>query len=218
MELILWLLFYDSNWFTAKNISWNIFKLMWLIPLTLHIYLSGSGITLFYHTDYLKNNASLQLWLFSRTFFSLLLTINILLFLYVCNRIYKKETSHLKLAEDIFPEIKSTRNDFLIIRKCIISIAGFGILFLGMCSLILSYLIVKLYYLENKFQTYSLEYRNYLSVHLYVTVLGNIPFIISVIIYFAMKLGCLFITYTCPGLIMGQSKYLKHLPNYVKSV
>lgn len=208
MELFLWISFYEPKWFYNFNITWRFYQLIWIIPLILHICMAASGFAIFFYSDYSTNNASLLLWLFSRTFFSVLLTFDIIFFMRKSYLIYKKEKEGFEESISIFPELKrvNQESNYWIIRKSIKSTPGVFLLFLGIISLLLSYMMIKIYYLGNQFGECSESLQIFLDYHLYIIIFANIPLLIITFIFLFIKLGSFACAYICPGLLITSSK------------
>lgn len=204
MELLLWMWFYDPRWFFNFKISVNCYKYAWLIPFFIHVILT---ITCLYFLR-TECEASLKLWLFSRTFSSLLISINIIFFMIKISRVYEKEYSFFENAIKIYPVLKhTTKNfDFWIRRKSLISTPGILLLFLGIISLFWSYVMLNLYYSENKFNQCDENILKLLNFNTILILIGNVPLLIVIIVLLVVKVTSFVAAYACPNCLIWLSK------------
>ena len=94
MELLLWLWFYDPRWFFNFKISVDCYKNAWLIPLFLHLFLMFVCLYYLQISETFSCDRSLKLWLYSRTFFSFLLSVTIVFFQVKISKVNRKEKSY----------------------------------------------------------------------------------------------------------------------------
>ena len=99
MELLLWMWFYDSRWFFNFKVSVQIYKYAWYIPLFVHMILACVCFYFLQTTESPDCETTLKLWLSSRTFFSVLISINIVFFMNKIATVYKKENSFFENAK-----------------------------------------------------------------------------------------------------------------------
>jgi hypothetical protein len=208
MELFLWMWFYDSRWFFNFKISVKCYKYAWLIPLFTNTILSGICFYFLHTTDSPNCEASLKLWLFSRTFFSVLISVNILFFMYKISNVYQKESSFFGNALKIYPSVKQTieNYDYWIRRKSLISTPGVLLLFLGIISLFWSYIMINLYYFEGKFVGCDEKILSLLNFNSFLIFIGNIPLLLVIIVLLLIKITSFVSAYLCPNLLIKISK------------
>jgi hypothetical protein len=221
MELLLWLWFYDPRWFFNFKISINCYKNAWLIPLFLHLFCMLLCLYYIQYSDSFQCDNSLKLWLASRTFFSFLISINIVFFKFKIMKVYYKEIGFFDTSKKIYPILKYSMKqyDYWIRRKSLISTPGILLLLLGLISLFWSYLIISFYHFQNYYQNCDVKIQQLLNFHSLLIFIGNIPLIAVVFILLAMKLGSLLAAFACPDCLIWTSKIMssdKPKPNILK--
>jgi hypothetical protein len=176
MELLLWLYLFDSRWFFKLNIPLDIYKLLWLIPLTMHliefiISLYDLGISSNHHCL-----DSIKTWLYNRCIFSLLISLNIFFFVKKISHEYEKENNHIQQGKKAYPILKTRINehDFWIRRNSLLSRTGMFLLFQGFVSFVWSFLIIKQFSKENhQFGPCDVNIQHIISAHSYFILYAN---------------------------------------------
>jgi len=216
MELLLWLWFYDTRWFFNLKISVICYKNSWLIPLFLHIFLMVVCLYYINISATFSCDKSLRLWLYSRTFFSFLISVTIICFMFKISKVYKDENSYFDNAKKIYPALKNNMKqyDFWIRRKSLISTPGILLLILGLISLFWSYLIISFYHFQNYYADCDIKVQKLLSVHSFFIILGNVPLTLIILILIFIKIGSFICAYVCPGCLISVSKMCS--PEYPK--
>lgn len=211
MELLLWMWFYEPKWFMNLTVSWETYQFIWMFPLAVHLFLATIGFTLMYITEYSSNNALLVAWLSTRTFFSIVLILAIIAFLYNNRKLHEEDKQFRSEAVLVFREsyeVKQNSNYWLI-RKSLTSRPGIFIFFLGLISLGLSFLMIRFYYLENKFVGCTDDVLQFLDFQLYIILSGDVPLVFVLSCFFLLKIGSLVCAYICPGLLNNSSETFK---------
>lgn len=208
MELLLWMWFYDPRWFFNFKISVKCYKYAWFVPLFTHILLAILCFYFLHNSDTPNCEAALKLWLFSRTFFSLLISLNIIFFMNKISSVNKKENSFFENAKKIYPGIKDYMNeyDFWIRRKSLISTPGVLLLFLGIISLFWSYLIINLYYFEKRFFGCDEKILSLLNFNSFLIFIGNVPLFVVIFVLLLIKISSFICAYICPSCLIASSK------------
>jgi hypothetical protein len=209
MELLLWLWFYDPRWFFNFKISIICYKNAWLIPLFLHLFLMFVCLYYLQISETFECDSSLKLWLYSRTFFSFLISVNIVFFKFKIINVYNKEIGFFDSSKKIYPILKYSMKhyDYWIRRKSLISTSGILLLFLGMVSLFWSYLIISFYHFQSYYSKCDIKIQKMLNLHSLFILIGNIPLIAIILILLVMKLGSAFLAYVIPSALIALSKF-----------
>jgi hypothetical protein len=208
MELLLWLWFYDPRWFFNFKISIICYKNAWLIPLFLHMFLMFVCLYYLQISETFSCDRSLRLWLYSRTFFSFLLSVTIVFFKFKILKVYNKEISYFDNAKKIYPILNYSMKqyDYWIRRKSLISTPGILLLFLGLISFFWSYLIISFYHFQNYYSKCDVKIQRLLNLHSLFILIGNIPLLAIIIILLFTKLSSVFSAFACPGCLISVSK------------
>jgi hypothetical protein len=208
MELLLWFWFYDSRWFFNFKISVICYKNAWLIPLFMHTMLMFICLYYLQISETFSCDRSLRLWLYSRTFFSFLISLNIIFFKFKISDVYTKELAFFDNAKKIYPALTHSMRqyDYWIRRKSLISTPGILLLFLGFISLFWSYLIISFYHFQNYYGTCDIKIQKLLNLHSLFILLGNIPIILIICILLVIKLSSLVAAFACPNMLIAFSK------------
>ena len=208
MELLLWLWFYDPRWFFNFKISVVCYKNAWLIPLFLHLFLMFVCLYYLQISETFSCDKSLKLWLYSRTFFSFLISMTIVFFQTKITALYLKETTYFDNAKKIYPvlEYSMKHYDYWIRRKSLISTPGILLLFLGLISLFWSYLIISMYHFQNYYSQCDVKIQRLLNIHSLLITIGNVPLVLVFIILIFMKVGSALFAFTCPDFLVSLSK------------
>jgi hypothetical protein len=165
-------------------------------------------------TDTPNCDTTVKLWLFSRAVFSVLISINILVFIFKVSEVYKKENSFFTNAIKIYPSlemVESTTNqfDYWIRRKSLISTSGVLLLFLGIISLFWSYIIINLYYFEHRLNGCDQNIISLLNFNSILIFTGNVPLFVIIFVLILVKLGSFITAWICPRLTVTLGKINK---------
>ena len=98
--------------------------------------------------------------------------------------------------------------DFWIRRKSLISTPGILLLFLGIISLFWSYVMINLYYFEDKFKGCNEHILSLVNINSVLIFLGNAPLFIVIIVLLFIKLTSFISAYMCPSFLIYTSKLL----------
>lgn len=213
MELLLWMWFYDPRWFFNIKISIKCHKYIWLLPLFSHIFLVIYCLRfiLVSHNN-LKDECGEQkivMWAISRIFFSVFISITIIVFMFKISFVFNREKKYFENAENIYPTLKDHIEpyNFWIRRKSLISTPGILLLFLGLISLFWSYLILKMYITD---QTSSkCDLITFLILNNIFIFIGNIPLILLFIFLIGFRLIYFMCAFLCPSTLIWFSKFSK---------
>lgn len=210
MELLLWFWFYDPRWFFNFKISIICYKNSWMIPLFLHLFLMVVCLYFLQISDTFSCDRSLRLWLYSRTFFSLMISVTIVCFMFKILKIYYKEISYFDNAKRIFPMLSHSMKpyDYWIRRKSLISTPGILLLFLGLISFFWSALIISFYHFQNYYSQCDVKIQKLLTLHSIFILVGNVPFFIVVMVLLLTKISSLVSAFLCPGCLIATSKIM----------
>jgi hypothetical protein len=201
MELFLWLYFYDSRWLFNLKVPVRIYKYIWIIPFMIHfIFL----MITFYYFDK-SNNPTCQLttklWLYHRLLYSILISINIIIFMIKIQIEYRKEKNALLKASQVYPALKNKiyENDYWIRRNSLISTPGITLLFLSIVSLFWTYLIIGI---QNKkiYESCDVKLQNIVDIQTYVFCYSNLILCSIFSTMVIIKLTALFMDNLFPNL------------------
>ena len=208
MELLLLLWFYDNRWFFNFKISILCFKNAWIIPLFLNALLMTICIYYLNIDSSFHCEKSLRAWLYIRTIFSLLLVINILVFMTKISDLYDKEIEFLQKSKKIYPILNGEMNklDIWVRRQSIRSVYGMSLLILGLISLFWSFLIISFYHSNNMFKNCDIIIQQLLNIHSMFVFIGNIPIFIIFLSLITIKTISLISSYVCPDCLIFVSK------------
>ena len=143
---------------------------------------------------------SLKLWLYSRIFFSFILSINIIYFMVKISDTYREESRFFNSAKSIYSKISLyiKNYDFFIRRKSLICLPGILLLFLSIISFFWSYLIISFYHFENYYQNCDIKIQKFLNFHSLAILLGNLPLFFICIVLVIVKVSSYAASYICP--------------------
>ena len=208
MELLLWLWFYDTRWLFNFKVSIILYKNAWLIPLFLHVFLMIVCLYYLQIAQTFSCDQSLRLWLYTRTFFSFLLSITIIFFMIKISEVNKKEQGAFETPAKIMPSLKNNMNqyEFWIRRKSLLSTPGILLLFLGLVSLFWSLLIISLYHFQSYYFQCEVKIQRLLNTHSFIIILGNSPLLIIFLIMLMIKVSSLVSAFLCPNVLISISK------------
>lgn len=208
MELLLWLWFYDPRWFFNFKISIICYRNAWLIPLFLHLFLMFVCLYYLQISETFSCDKSLRLWLYSRTFFSFLISVTIVFFKFKILQVYHKEIAYFDNAKKVYPVLTYSMKqyDYWIRRQSLISTPGLILLLLGVISFFWSYLIISFYHFQNYYSKCDIKIQRLLNLHSLFILLGNIPIVAIFLILLIMKLTSLVTAFACPGLLVSISR------------
>ena len=208
MELLLWLWFYDTRWFFNFKISIVCYKNAWLIPLFLHSFLMIVCLYYLQISETFSCDKSLRLWLYTRTFFSFLLSITIVFFMMKIVNVNKKEINAFETPLKIMPNLENNMKqyEFWIRRKSLLSTPGILLLFLGLVSMFWSYLIISFYHFQNYYFTCEVKIQRLLNTHSFFILIGNLPLVIILITMLVLKVSSFIAAFLCPNVVMAIGK------------
>lgn len=208
MELLLWLWFYDLRWFFNFKISINCYKNAWILPLFLHSFLMIVCLYYLQISETFSCDKSIRLWLYTRTFFSFLLSICIVFFMKKIIEVNDKEQKSFEIPSKVMPCLDKNMKqyDFWIRRQSLLSTPGILLLFLGMVSMFWSFLIISFYHFQNYYFTCEIKIQRLLNAHSFFILLGNAPLVIIFSMMILYKMICFISAFLCPTLLMKLSK------------
>ena len=209
MELLLWLWFYDNRWFFNININLFYYKTIWLIPVFLHVSLMTICTYFLLISETFYCDKSLSLWLYSRIFFSFLISTTIICFMMQITNYYLKEQHYLDHSKLIYPKMKKNIKsyDFFIRRRSLMCFTGVLLLFLGVISLFWSYMIISFYHFQNYYQNCDIKIQKFLNFHSIAILIGNVPLFIICLLLVFMKVSSYVSAYICPDTLIGLSVF-----------
>jgi hypothetical protein len=147
MELLLWLYFYDDRWLFRLKMPVTIYKYIWILPLLLHMI--EMCVSLYYLNISAKFNCenSVRLWLYHKTVFAFLMSLNIGFFIYKISVEIDRDNQHYEKGRKVYPTLRHrhTENDYWIRRNSLYSTPGILLLIQGCISLFWSYFITAMY-------------------------------------------------------------------------
>lgn len=188
MELLLWLYLYDNRWFFDIKIHSKFYKILWIVPIFIHFMLFSMGIYYLNFVDDFQCTNSLKMWILHRTFFSVLIIINIIIFLIKIQSSLEKEKIQFNETNKILGFDNMSLNSinfnseqkvlsFWVRRHSLISTPGILLLIQEFNSLYYSYLIKNL--LTNQsFGSCDYKIQKALNIHSYSIWYGNILLIV----------------------------------------
>lgn len=194
MELLLWLYLYDNRWFFNLKLPTNIIKFLWAFPIFIHFMLLSSGIYYLNFVDDYQCTKTLKMWIYHKTFFSILMIINIIIFLMKIQTLIQKEKLQIKESSKILnyhPQnhlnslnFEQNYLSFWVRRNSLVSTSGILLLIQGFTSIYYSHLIKSLI-TSQYFRSCDYKIQKALSVHSYSIFYGNllILLIIAVMIF-----------------------------------
>ena len=208
MEILLWMWFYDPRFFFNFKLSIKCFKYIWLIPLIVNLLLAILCFYFLNYSDTPKCDTSLKLWLFSRAFFSLLISINIIVFMIKIYYVHRRENTYFENAIKIYSHLQETmkRYDYWIRRKSILSTPGVLLLLQGIMSMFWSYFIIRLHYFENKFIGCDDNMIGLINLNTFFIFVGNVPVLTVIVILIIIKLTSFISAFLCPKFLIMISK------------
>lgn len=200
MELLLWMWFYDSRWFFNFKIRIKYYIYIWFLPLIIHLLITVSCLYFLSAIETPECEPTLKHWLFQRTFFSLIISIIIIIFIIKVKNEYIKENSYFSNAKKIYPTLEANlyHYDYWIRRKSLISTSGIILLLLSIISLYWSYIMISLYLIQNKFQGCSHDVLILLNCNSFFVFTGNMPLLLAMIFMSLIKLTSFISAYVCP--------------------
>jgi len=212
MELLLWMWFYDPRWFFNIKLSIKCYKYTWLVPLMAHLGLVVYCIYLRFYSsasNLIAESCSETIipWILTRIFFSFLISITIIIFMFKISLVHQRELQYFKNAEKVYPTLRNNMEpyNFWIRRKSLISTPGILLLFLGMISQFWSYIMIKMYYIDDKFSS-NCDLVSFLNIYNIFIFLGNIPLIILFFLMVFLKISYFFCAFLYPRVLIWISK------------
>ena len=151
---------------------------------------------------------SLRLWLYTRTFFSLLISTTIVFFMTKISQVYEKEQKSFEIPVKIMPKLENNMKqyDFWIRRKSLLSTSGILLLFLGLVSLFWSCLIVSIYHFQDYYFKCELKIQKMLNVHSFFIIAGNLPLVIVFLVSIVIKISAFICAFLCPKFLISLTK------------
>jgi hypothetical protein len=196
MELLLWLYLYDNRWFFNIKVPTKIYKFLWAFPIFIHFMIFSAGIYYLNFVDDYQCTNTLKMWILHRTFFSILMILNIIIFLIKIQTLLQKEKLSIDESTKIFiyhPQnhLNSLNFDqihlsFWIRRNSLISTSGILLLIQGFISIYYSYLIRNLI-TSQYFRSCDYKIKKALSLHSYSIYVSNIVLIIVILLMIKIK-------------------------------
>ena len=207
MELFLWLWLFDERWVFNIKLSNLKYRILWFFPLFSQIFLILLCFYFVFLTNITHCEKQIKVVLFSKAFFSLLLTISIIKFYFNLKRHCFKEEANLELVHKVYPTLrKSVTNNHLdsyFSRKCLFNTNGIILLLLSITSFIWSYYGAYL----NREESESVVtpycnrgFEDLISKHSSFIFITNLPIIIVLIITIFIKIFSAVGTLLCPNL------------------
>lgn len=154
MELLLWLYLYDNRWFFNLRLPTKLHKFLWAFPIFIHFMLLSAGVYYLNFVDDYQCTKTLKMWIYHKTFFSILMIINIIIFLMKIQTLLQKEKSHIEESTKIFnyhPQnhlntlgFEQNYLSFWVRRNALTSTSGVLLLIQGFTNIYYSYLIKSL--------------------------------------------------------------------------
>jgi len=197
MELLLWLYLYDDRWFFNLKLPTKIYKFLWLLPIFTHFMLLSAGVYYLNFVDDFQCAKSLKMWIYHRTFFSILMIINIIIFMMKIQTLLEKEKVHINNSTKIFnyhPEnhLNSLSFDqiylsFWVRRNALVSTSGILLLIQGLISIYYSYMIKNLI-TSQYFRSCDYKIQKALSLHSYSIYYTNNLLLSIIFIMLAIKI------------------------------
>ena len=209
MELLLWLWFYDTRWLFNFKMSIICYKNAWLIPLFLHSFLMIVCLYYLQISSTFDCDKSLRLWLYTRTFFSVLLASTIIFFMVKISQVNDKEQKSFETPVKIMPALENNMRqyDYWIRRKSLLSTPGILLLFLGLVSLFWSCLIISFYHFQEYYFKCETRIQTLLNVHSFFIILGNLPLALIFAVMLIVKVGSFICAFLCPNFLIAISKF-----------
>lgn len=204
MELLLWMWFYDHRWFFDVKISLNVFKQTWLIPFIYNLFLSTICFIECFRNKMGKCEPSMKIWLFSRAFFSFMISLNIIFFIKKITESHYKEIKGFENTIKVYPKLKETLNkyDFWIRRKSLISTSGILLLILCLISCFWSYMMINYYFIQDKFQGCNENILNLVYLNNMIALIGNLPLFIMFVFVVVIKITFIIIAFVSPSILL----------------
>ena len=209
MELLLWLWFYDTRWLFNFKMSLTCYKNIWLIPLLLHSLVITICIYYLQLSSTFSCDKSIRMWLYTRTFFSALISATIVFFMIKINKVFEKEKKSFETPIKIMPYLENNMSqyDFWIKRKSLLSTSGILLLFLGLVSLFWSCMIISFYYYQDYYLSCEVKIQKLLNIHSIFIIVGNAPLALILAIMLIVKISCLIAAFLCPNILISFSKF-----------
>jgi hypothetical protein len=189
MELLLWLYFYDNRWFFNLKVPVQVYKFIWFLPLILHFFLISAGIYYLQISNNFSCVESLRYWLYHRSLFSFLISLNIIFFMIKISQEFDKENIYFQNARRIYPILNSKTHeyDYWIRKNSLFSTSGVLLLLQGLISLFWSYIITALYK-EHYYDSCDLKIQQALNLHSIFIFYSNLLLFVIFVIMVIMKL------------------------------
>jgi len=196
MELLLWLYLYDNRWLFNLRLPTNIIKFLWAFPIFIHFMILSSGIYYLNFVDDYQCTKTLKMWIYHKTCFSILMIINIIIFLMKIQTLIQKEKLQIKESSKIFnyhPQnhLNSVSFDqsylsFWVRRNSLISTSGILLLIQGFTSIYYSHLI-KSIVTSKYFRSCDYKIQKALCIHSYSIFYGNLLILVIIVVMIIVK-------------------------------
>ena len=188
MEVLLWLWFYDSNFFFNIKTTLQFYKNAWVLPIITHIIVCFVCMYYLYISDDNDCNEAFRLWQTLKFFISFLLMALLIYFIISINSYEKEEKNKFNNIKKVIymGNTVKTKADIWIKRKTLLSPFGFLIFFFGVIYLFGSIFMMTIY----KFDKHNIcdqKLKNLLFWHSLFVILTNSPVIISLLIMLFTK-------------------------------
>lgn len=196
MELLLWLYLYDNRWFFNLKLPSKIIKFLWAIPIFIHFMLLSAGVYYLNFVDDYQCTKTLKMWIYHKTFFSILMIINIIIFLMKIQTLLQKEKQQIEESTEIFnyhPQnnlntlsFEQNYLSFWVRRNSLVSTSGILLLIQGFTSIYYSHLIKRLI-TSQYFRSCDYKIQKALSLHSHSTFYGNLLIILIMAVMIFIK-------------------------------
>ena len=190
MELLLWLWYFDNNFFFKIKSTLFIYKFSWILPIIINLILTL--ICLYYlhlsDTEKYHCNNSFELWQTFKAYFNCLFSIILIYFIYIIKKYEEKEKKYFENSNKIQPKTKTIINKsyYWIKRKTLISPIGIIILYLSVINVFSSFFLVFIYHFNDNVYCDKLL-KNILIYYSIFIIITNCPAILSFLIMFLFK-------------------------------
>jgi len=224
MELLLWLWYFDNNFFFKIKSTLFIYKYSWILPIIINLILTF--VCLYYlhlsDTDNYHCNNSFELWQTFKAYFNCLFSIILIYFIYLINKYENKEKKYFENSNKIQPKTKTIINRayYYIKRKTLISPIGWIILYLSVINFFGAFFLICFYHYNDNVYCDKLL-KNILLYYSLFILLTNCPVVISFIVMVLYK-GLLYVkNYFSPNknvdTVHKSDCFRKNLNDYVQN-
>lgn len=197
MELLLWLYLYDSRWLFNIKLTTKIHKYLWAVPIFIHFMLLSAGVYYLNFLDDYPCTKTLKMWIYHKTFFSILMIINIIIFLMKIQTLQQKERQQIEESTKNFnyhPQnhlntisFEQTYLSFWVRRNALVSTSGVLLLIQGFTSIYYSHLIKNLI-TSQYFRSCDYKIQKTLIFHSHSIFYGNLLIIFITAVMICVKI------------------------------